>query len=173
MSDSSTSPLFDAVKSVFVAEGWDFHQIPGREVIQSGFEAHHTRVNLHVQAFPELNAISVVAESPLATHDPAQRERLAELVLRTNQGLTVGNFEMDWDSARVMFRVSNLFPQATADPEIVRGLVHTTILEMDRISPLVVLIMQATGPTLAGLDLRGLMNRLDLLPGPETPTADA
>ncbi len=173
MSDPPFSPLFEAVKAVFAAEGWDYHQIPGREVIQAGFEAHHTRVNLHVQAFPELNAVSVVSESPLATPDPAQRERLAELVMRTNQGLTVGNFEMDWDAGRVVFRVSNLFSSPSADAEILRGLVHTTILEMDRVSPLVVLIMQATGPTLAGLDLVELMNRLDLLPGPDNSPAGA
>ncbi|MCB1230688.1 MAG: YbjN domain-containing protein [Verrucomicrobiae bacterium] len=159
------SALFAAVKKVFAAEGWDFHEIPGRAVIQAGFEAHHTRVELHVQAFPALNAVSVVSESPLTTSDPAQRERFAELVLRANQNLTVGNFEMDWDTGRVLFRATNLFPSEAADPEIVRGLVHTTILEMDRLSPLLVLILQASGPALAGLNLPELMSRLDLLPG--------
>ena len=176
-SDPPTPPensaLFSAVKGVFAGEGWDFREIPGRAVLQAGFEAHHTRVDLHVQAFPELNAVSVVSESPLITGDALQRERLAELVLRVNQGLTIGNFEMDWDSGRVLFRVTNLFPTDSADAEIVRGLVHTTILEMDRISPLVVLILQASGPALAGLDLTELMNRLDLLPGPEDPVAGA
>ncbi len=166
-----TSVLFAAVKAVFSDEGWEFREIPGRAVIQASFEAHHTRVDLHVQAFPELNAVSVVSESPLTTTDAAQRERLAELVLRTNQGLTVGNFEMDWDTGRVMFRAANLFSSEQPDPEIVRGLVHTTILEMDRISPLTVLILQASGPELAGLDLPALMNRLDLLPGPEDPAS--
>ena len=161
------SALFSAVKAVFDAEGWAFHEIEARAVVQAGFEAHHTRVELHVQAFPELNAVSVVSESPLSTGDPLQRERLAELTLRTNQGLTVGNFEMDWDAGRVIFRVTNLFPTEQGDGEIIRGLVHTTILEMDRISPLIVLISQAQGPELAGLNLPQLMTRLDLLPGPD------
>jgi len=160
-----SSALFAAVKSVFDAEGWAYHAIPGRAVIQAGFEAHHTRVELHVQAFPELNAVSVVSESPLALPDPARRERLAELILRTDQALTVGAFEMDWDAGRVLFRATNLFANAAPDPAIVRGLVHTTILEMDRIAPLIVLISQAEGPTLAGLNLPELMARLDLLPG--------
>ena len=159
------SRLFAAVKAVFDAEGWAYHAVPGRAVIQAGFEAHHTRVELHVQAFPELNAVSVVSESPLALPDPARRERLAELLLRTDQALTVGAFEMDWDSGRALFRVTNLFSSDAADPAIVRGLVHTTILEMDRISPLIVLIAQAEGPALAGLDLPALLGRMDLLPG--------
>ena len=161
------STLFASLKATFEAEGWAFHEVPGRAVIQAGFEAHHTKVELHVQAFPELKAISVVSESPNQTSDPLQRERLAELVLRTNQGLTVGNFEMDWDAGRVMFRATNLFTTTEASAEIVRGLVHTTILEMDRISPLVVLLLQTEGPELAGIDLLALMTRLDLLPGSE------
>ncbi len=163
--DARASALFAAVKTVFSTEGWEFSEVPGRAVIHSGFEAHHTRVDLHVQAFPELNAISVVSESPLSLPDPPRRERLAELVLRTNQGLTVGNFEMDWDAGRVIFRATNLFTSAEGDAEIIRGLVHTTILEMDRVAPLIVLISQAEGPTLAGLDLPELMSRGDLLPG--------
>lgn len=159
------SRLFAAVKAVFDAEGWAHHAVPGRAVIQSGFEAHHTRVELHVQAFPELNAVSVVSESPLALPDPARRERLAELLLRTDQTLTVGAFEMDWDAGRALFRVTNLFSSDAVDPAIVRGLVHTTILEMDRISPLIVLLSQAEGPALAGIDLPALLSRMDLLPG--------
>ncbi|MCB1076620.1 MAG: hypothetical protein KDM63_07850 [Verrucomicrobiae bacterium] len=165
-----TSPLFAAVRAVFDAEGWAYHAVPGRAVIQAGFEAHHTRVELHVQAFPELNAVSVVSESPLALPDPARRERLAELLLRTDQTLTVGAFEMDWDAGRALFRATNLFPSGAApDPQIVRGLVHTTILEMDRIAPLIVLISQAEGAALLGIDLPGLMSRLDLLPGADEP----
>jgi hypothetical protein len=170
MSDPAPPPpersaLFAAVKELFDAEGWAYHAIPGRAVIQAGFEAHHTRVELHVQAFPELNAVSVVSESPLVLPDSARRERLAELILRTDQALTVGAFEMDWDAGRALFRVTNLFPAGPADPAILRGLVHTTILEMDRIAPLIVLISQAEGPVLAGLNLPELMSRLDLLPG--------
>lgn len=161
------SALFASVKALFDAEDWAYHAITGRAVIQAGFEAHHTRVELHVQAFPELNAVSVVSESPLMLPDPARRERLAELILRTDQALTVGAFEMDWDAGRALFRVTNLFPTGAADPAILRGLVHTTILEMDRIAPLIVLISQAEGPALAGLNLPEMMSRLDLLPGDE------
>lgn len=162
---SSPSPLFATVKELFDREGWSYREIPGREVIQAGFEAHHTRVELHVQAFPALHAVSVVSESALALPDPVRRERLAELILRTDQTLSVGAFEMDWDAGRVLFRVTNLFSTEAGDPAIIRGMVHTVILEMDRIAPLIVLISQAEGPALAGLNLPELMTRLDLLPG--------
>ena len=162
---SGPSPLLATVLALFKKEGWACQEVPGREVIQASFEAHHTRVDLHVQAFPALRAVSVVSESPLALRDPARRERLAELLLRTDQTLSVGAFEMDWDAGRAIFRVTNVFSTEAGDPSIILGLVHTTILEMDRIAPLIVMISQAEGPALAGLNLPELMGRLDLLPG--------
>lgn len=158
------SQLFTTVKKTFTAAGWAFTAVAGREVIRAGFEAHHARVELHLQVFEELAAVSVVSESPRRTGSPLHRERLAELAMRVNRALTVGNFEIDWDEGRLAFRVTNLFPHPEGDPSIIRGLVHTAVGEMDRIAPIEAIILQAQGIDLAGLDLRRLLAREDLLP---------
>jgi hypothetical protein len=152
------SPLFDSVKKVFSGENWAFSEVAEREVLQAGFEARNGRVELHVQAFPELAAVSVVSESTYETGDhPARRERLAELVMRANCALTVGNFEMDWDQGKVFFRVTNLFSDQAGDEKIIRGLVHNTILEMDGLTPAIAMIARSEGADLAGLDLERLL----------------
>ncbi len=169
---SAFSELHLTVLSVFAAEGWAFTEVTGREVLRAGFEAHHTRVDLHVQCFPALAAVSVVSESPNACPGPAHRERLSELAMRVNQTLTVGNFELDWDAGRLIFRVTNLFPSPQGDPAILRGLVHTVVGEMDRIAPLEAIVLRADGPSLAAIDLPALLRRDDLLPQvPAPPTA--
>ncbi len=156
------SPLFESVQAVFTGENWAFSEVPGREVVQAGFEAHHTRIELHVQAFPELAAISVVSESSiLPASAPAQRERVAELLMRINQTLTVGNFEMDWDTGTMLFRVTNLFPDEAGSRKIIRGLIHTTIMEMDRVTPLLSHITKAEGAALAGLDVAEMLRQAD------------
>jgi len=159
-----TSELFGTIKTAFTEEGWQFVEVPDREVIEAGFEAHHTRVRIHAQAFPQLPAISVVAESPLATSDPVKRERLAELTMRINRTLTVGNFELDWDAGRILFRATNLFSSPQGDPGIVKGLVHNTIGEMDRAAPLEMIIHRTENSQLGGLSLVDLLRRDDLLP---------
>jgi len=156
------SVLFETVKAVFNAENWAFSEVPGREVVQAGFEAHHTRIELHVQAFPELAAISVVSESSsVPATEPARRERIAELLMRVNQALTVGNFEMNWDTGSVLFRVTNLFSEEAGDRRIIGGLIHTTITEMDRITPLLSHIAKAEGGALAGLDVAEMLRQAD------------
>jgi len=166
------SELFGSVLTAFREAGWDCAEVEGREVARAGFEAHHGRVELHVQAFPPISAVSVVSESTRHTDDPARRDRLAELAMRVNQMLTVGNFELDWDAGRLMFRVTNLFPDPAGEPSIVQHLIHTTIGEMDRIAPVESMILQADGPDLPGLDLEALLRRDDLLPEAPAPDSD-
>lgn len=158
------SELFSSVKTVFDRQGWACSQIEGREILACGFEAHHARITLHLQAFPELKALSVVSESSLRTRDPLRRERLAELAMRVNHTLTVGAFEMNWDEGQLIFRLTNLFSSPAGDLAIISGMVHTAIREMDRVSPLEALIHQSSGPELAGIDILALLRREDLLP---------
>ncbi len=161
-----------AVRAAFEAQSWQFHEVPDRDnVIEAEFEAHHTRVPLHVQVFPELNAVSVVSRSgnPVpGSHLPAA----CELVLRANQALTVGNFEIDFDHGNtVLYRATNLFTlNAAPDKSIVAGLVHSAVAEIDRLTPALSIVIGTPPARLAALDLRALLARDDLLPPlPESP----
>lgn len=158
------SELYSTVLAAFSQAGWDYTEVEGRQVVRAGFEAHHTRVELHVQVFDALSTVSVVSESPLRSPDPLHRERVAELAMRVNQTLTLGNFEMEWDTGRLLFRISNIFPLPQGDVSLVQGMVHTTVAEMDRIAPLESIILRSKGPALAALDIPNLMNRDDFLP---------
>ncbi len=160
----TNSPLFATLRSAFDQAGWSYGEVPGREVLRAGFEAHHARVELHAQAFPELAAVSVVSESSRTAAEPRRRERLAELAMRVNQTLTVGNFEVDWDAGRLIFRTTNLFPSPEGDPALIQGIVHTVVAEMDRIAPLEAIILGADGPGLVALDIPALLRRDDLVP---------
>ncbi len=161
-----SSPLYLSVTSAFDSEGWAHAPVEGRdgEVLRAAFEAQHTRVELHVQVFDEIRAVSVVAESKLLTDNPALRERIAELAMRTNEGLTVGGFEMQWDRGLLMFRLTNLFAEERADAKIVTGMIHAAIAEMDRIAPALATLHRAEGGGLAAIDVRDLLQREDWLP---------
>jgi len=157
MTKTETSSLYRTVLAAFAEAGWACSEVPGREVVHAGFEAHHARVELHVQVFAPLAAISVVSESPFESPDPVRRERLAELAMRVNETLTVGNFELLWDTGRIVFRATNLFPSPEGEARLVQGLVQTVVGEMDRIAPMVATICRASGPELAALPIARLL----------------
>ncbi len=164
-----THPLFDAIQDAFRRRGWHFQPVEGKFVVETRFEAHHTRVRIHVQAFPEIRAASVVG---YATHTvPASRAGLiAEALMRLNQTLTIGNFEMDFDAGHVFFRATNVFDSDAGSPGLVAALVQTAVAEIDRLTPFLTLLLRMSTEELAKLNLRLFLQREDLLP--PVPTSE-
>ncbi len=163
------SAIFAAVQETFRRRGWKFREVENREVVEAEFEVYHTKVRLHVQAFAELNAVSVVAA--LAGRTPDSRSGLVcEMLMRTNQELTIGNFEFDCDTGHVMFRATNIFSPNKFDHEILASLVHTGLAEADRLTPFLTLLLRMDSAELSKLNLKLFLQREDLLPPvPESP----
>jgi hypothetical protein len=163
------SALFEATLAAFKAQGWHYRPVPGMEVVECDFEAHHTKVPLHVQVYGEPGIASVVANATV-TVPKTHRLAAAELLMRTNKELNVGNFEMDWDSGEVMFRTTNIFADGQPDERILAGLVHAAVAEVDRLTPFLGEICRTPKAELLLVKIPELMKRQDLLP--PTPVAD-
>ena len=161
--------LLDQVRAAFAAAGWECTPVEGREVITAAFEAHHTKVSLYAQSFEEMGAVSVVSEASLAAR-PAALAKVGEMLMRVNQQLTVGNFEMDWDGGMIYFRVTNIFgePEA-ASAELLASLVRAAVVEMDRITPYLAVIARTAPDEIDTLDVPALLAREDLLPDVGVP----
>ena len=161
--------LLEKVQAAFAASGWECVLVDGRDVVTAAFEAHHAKVSLYVQTFEEMGAASIVSEASLAA-SPAAVGKVAEELMRVNQQLTVGNFEMDWDKGMVYFRVTNVFPDPqAATPELLASLVRAAVVEMDRITPYLSVIGRTQPAEIDSLDVPALLGREDLLPDVGVP----
>lgn len=162
------SALYATTLTTFKEMGWIYREVPDHSVIEADFEAHHTKIPLHVQIFGETHIITVVSNSTLqvpSTH----RLQVCELLMRTNKDLNLGNFELEWESGQVMFRVTNVFPPNRHDSRIIASLVHSSVAEMDRLTPFLGEIIRTPKGELLLLKVADLMKREDLLP----PVPDA
>ena len=157
------SALYAATLQTFKAQGWHYREVAGIEVLEADFEAHHTKVALHVQIYGEAHIATVVATASLQVAH-THRLQVSELLMRTNKELNLGNFELDWDSGAVMFRITNIFPPHRYDERILATLVHSTIAETDRLTPFLGEICNTPKGELILLRVRDLMKREDLLP---------
>ena len=83
--------------------------------------------------------------------------------------LSIGGFEMIWESGQPVFRVTNLFPRGHFDSSILTTMVEATIVEMDRLTPMLSVLSKASPMELAQMDLEGLINREDLVPDVTEP----
>ena len=157
------SALHATVLTTFKNQNWAYRKVPDMDVIETDFEAHHGKMHVHVQSFGEANILAVVATAGSkvpSSHVP----RAAELIMRVNKELNVGNFEMDWDNGVVMFRQSNVFPAHRYDEFVISGLVHTAIAEMDRMTPFLGELLKTRKEMLPLLSVSDLLMREDLLP---------
>ncbi len=152
-----------SVEEAFGQNGWHCELVEGREVLRAGFEAHHTRVDLVAQAYPQLNALSVVSESAM----PLPHGHLAvvlELLARATKQLTLGGFEYDLDRGFLVFRITNLFERERFDGDIISSMVHCAIAELDRITPYAAIVRDTPQDLLEDLDTARLLMREDIIP---------
>jgi len=159
------SALYAATLNTFKDQGWHYREVSGMEVVEADFEAHHAKVPLHVQVYGEAHIASVVATASLQVPS-SHRLQVAELLMRTNKELNLGNFELDWDSGAVMFRQTNIFPPHRYDERILANMVHSSVAEVDRLTPFLGEICNTPKGELLFLSVRELMKREDLLPPP-------
>jgi hypothetical protein len=152
-----------SVEEAFGRNGWHCDLMDGRDVLRAGFKAHHTRLDLIAQAYPQLNALSIVTELPVAL-DEERLPIVLELLARANKPLTLGGFEYDLDREMLVFRITNLFERERFDPDIISSMVHCAIAELDRITPYVATVRATPAGRLDDLDLQDLLEREDLLP---------
>ncbi len=157
------SRQLQSVIDTFGNQGWHCETVEGREVVTAAFEAHHTHLHLHAQTFTNLNALAVVGETPL-TLDEERTPLALELLMRANKQVTLGNFEYDMDRSLVVFRITNVFEKEVYDPDIISSMVHCTIAEIDRITPLLGVINRTADDLLDDLSIPLLLEREDLLP---------
>jgi len=159
------SALHAAALKAFKAQGWSHTEVSGMEVVEMAFEAHHAKIPVHAQSYGDAGIISVVAQAAMPV-PRTHRLPAAEMLMRVNKELNVGNFELDWDEGRVMFRVKNTSPTGHYDENILAGLVHLAIAEMDRLTPFLGEICRVSKSELPLLRVPDLLRRSDLLPPP-------
>tara|TARA_B100000519_G_scaffold168896_1_gene153829 strand:+ start:263 stop:586 length:324 start_codon:yes stop_codon:yes gene_type:complete len=87
-----------------------------------------------------------------------------ELLMRANKQLTLGSFEFDLDRQQLVFRITNLFERERFDADIVSSMVHCAIAELDRVVPLLGVLLKTAPDLLEDLSLPLLLEREDLLP---------
>lgn len=156
-------PLLKTIRQAFSDRGWHCRAVEGRDVVEAEFDAHHTRVRIHAQAFGEIRAVSIVGYAS-ATVPAARCGLIAEALMRLNQQLTLGNFEMDYDAGRVFYRATNVFDSDWGSAAIIASLIHSAVAEIDRLTPFLTLLLRMTPEELGTLNLKLFLMREDLLP---------
>jgi hypothetical protein len=144
--------------------GWECREVPGQEVVECWFETHHTHTLVFVQSLADAGIITIVGNASVQVPG-SHRYCVAEMLMRMNSGLNMGNLELEWDSGQVMFRVGMMVRKdRKADPRQVASLVHMATGEIDRLTPFLSELCGVSELELPLYSITDLMGRTDLLP---------
>jgi len=150
----SSQGVFDAMLQFFREDEWKFLQVEGKPILQMGFSGENGRWMCYAQAHGDKRFIFYsVMESKVPAN---KRQAVAEYLTRANYGLILGNFEMDFADGEVRYKTSIDVEGGQLAPQMIRNMVYTNVLMMDRYLPGIMNVVYAgTSPSDAIAQVEG------------------
>ena len=126
--------ILDAVISFFKEDDWTFTQVEDRPILRLGFQGDNGQWTCYAQAREEETQLLFYSLCPVKAPED-KRPTVAEFLARANYGLFIGNFELDFGDGEIRFKTSIDVEGDRLSPALVRPLVYTNVLMMDRYLP--------------------------------------
>lgn len=96
--------LFETVQQFFADEGWDTEPLEGT-TLRMRFAGDNATWDCFARVREAHGQVSFYSVAPV-TAPTANRAAIAELIARTNFGLVIGNFELDFNDGEIRFKTS-------------------------------------------------------------------
>lgn len=133
--------LIETVANFFYAEGWPFTQVEGQPILRLFFEGESGRWLCIARTQEAHGQFMFYSVCPMLAA-PERRQNVAEFITRVNYGLILGNFEMDYEDGEIRYKTSaDVSAGATFDFPLLRQLVYTNVLVMDKFFPAIAKIL--------------------------------
>jgi hypothetical protein len=138
---TARGPIYTAFVELLLQEKWPFVPLPGEAVIRTDYRGDNGQWICYARVMEDERRIVIYSVYPEHVA-PEKRAAAAEYLTRVNYGLSVGNFEMDFDDGEVRFRTGLDLEGVPPRPELFRPLLLANIHTMDEHLPGIARILQ-------------------------------
>ncbi|MGK7930075.1 MAG: YbjN domain-containing protein [Microcystaceae cyanobacterium] len=128
------SSLFDSVIQYFEDDDWKFMEVSPKEALKMGVSGRNGEYDCYAIANEERQTFRFVSQIPIKVPEN-QRVLMAEFLTRANYGLSVGNFEMDFEDGEIRYKTSIDVEGDRLTPALVENLVNINVITVDRYFP--------------------------------------
>jgi hypothetical protein len=139
--DPGGANVFDTMREFFVRDDWHYEQAQDLPILRMAFRGKSGRWLCIARARDD--AAQMMFYSVLDANVPEEtRPAMAEFVARANYGLTIGNFELDFNDGEIRYKTSidvENNPASLAD--LIRNLVYINVNTMDKYFPGIMAVM--------------------------------
>ena len=134
---------FDTLGAFLEEDEW----YPSRVDASYGYWVNYTGSNAEIRCFArirvETEILLIYAVSPM--HVPSEwRAAAAEFLTRANYGLSIGNFELDYEIGQVRFKTSLDFEDNDLTPSLIRNAIYPAVRTMNTYLPGLMKVMYAS-----------------------------
>jgi len=128
--------LLRTVKQFFELDGWSFTESDTDSGLLLRFGGKNGQWRCYARVRREQGQFIFYSYAPLEVPE-AKRTAIAEFVTRANFGLSIGNFELSFDSGTLQFRtgIDVQGHEECLSAGILKHLVYANVMAMDRYLP--------------------------------------
>lgn len=122
-------------------DDWDFEEAPDQAVLHLLFQGKHGkwRCLAHISEADQqfcFYSISPVKASTVKT------SMIAELLMRLNWALSIGNFDLDFQSGEIRYKTSIDVDNSHLDSSLAKNLIYINVLTMDKCLPYIMSLIE-------------------------------
>ncbi len=126
--------LFDAVVQFFEEDGWNFMEIASGEALKMGVSGNNGEYDCYAIIDEERQIFQFLSSFPVKVPEN-KRLLIAEFLTRVNYGISMGNFEMDFEDGNIRYKTSIDVEGDRLTPALVDNLVSMNVLMIDYYFP--------------------------------------
>ncbi|MGK7946364.1 MAG: YbjN domain-containing protein, partial [Microcystaceae cyanobacterium] len=128
------SNLFEPVIQYFEDDDWKFMEVSPGEALKMGVSGRNGEYDCYAITNEERQTFRFVSQVPIKVPEE-QRVLMAEFLTRANYGLSIGNFEMDFEDGEIRYKTSIDVEGDRLTPALVENLVNINVITVDRYFP--------------------------------------
>lgn len=126
--------LLEAVAAFLRADEWPAVRLPNQTALALRFSGDHGAWDCRAHTYEDRGQVAFYSIGPLVV-PPERYAAMGEFVNRANNGLVIGNFEIDDGNGQVRFKTSLDVEGEELHTRLIKHLVYANVLTMDRYLP--------------------------------------
>jgi len=130
----SSLRALDTLGRFLEQDGWHPQRVEGHPFYRMGFNGKNGSYVCFAQIMLKLDQMLFYASMPLNVPENA-RPGVAEFITRSNYGLRIGTFEIDFSYGEVRYKSSLDFEGQELTPNLIRNAIIPAVLTIDRYAP--------------------------------------
>lgn len=131
---SQAQSLLQTVQTFFQQDGWDFRLLNQAQTLQLAFQGNHDRWTCYAQTNEVQQHFVFYSIAPI-TVPSEKRMAIAEFLCRVNDGMVIGNFEINFENGEIRYKTSIDVNGDRLTNALIKQLVYNNVLTMDQYLP--------------------------------------